>query len=82
MVDGDIVDHGLGQRHIAQIVDAEFIPGPEAEFLMGPAIPARHMADSARARCWSRSVEPLPELWGTPTSPMSQAAGSPFHGHL
>src|SRR5215471_9273556 len=34
------------------------------------------------ARCWSRSVEPLPELWGTPTRAMSQAAGSGFHGHL
>jgi hypothetical protein len=46
--------------------------------------PRRYRADTWRTargpRCWSRSVEPLPEEWGMPISAMSLAAGSSFHG--
>ena len=32
-------------------------------------------------RCWSRSVEPLPEEWGTPASAICVFAGSGSAGH-
>src|SRR5262249_26380894 len=45
----------------------------------------RYQPDTCRMargpRCWSRSVEPFPELCGTPTSATSHRLGSSTHGH-
>ena len=51
----------LGQRHVAEVVDAAGVPGREAEGCVQPALERETLRTARGPRCWSRSVEPLPE---------------------
>ena len=81
-------------RRVTALLDdgiRRFPDDPEMWFKFGDvhyhftrfAFPSQSTLRTARgARCWSRSVEPLPEECGTPTSAISQLAGSSSNLHL
>ena len=48
MDDRDVVDHRLGQRHVAHVVDPADLPGHDAEVVVGAPVETRDVAHGAR----------------------------------